>query len=166
MYALFDDAGKFHAGRVMSEAEASLQVELDSGKRVKVKSANVIDYSTGKSYAYGDMSGSWRSIKAEGGAVNGNLDKAGRPTITATAAAATSLSPSIPAGGIAKPTQTGWPWTKDGGAGSPNPVPDGWVMTAEGKIVPAAGSAVRPPNGWLLVGPLVMAGVAVFGGRW
>lgn len=42
MYALFDDAGKFHAGRVMSEAESSLQVELDSGKRVKVKSANVM----------------------------------------------------------------------------------------------------------------------------
>jgi exoribonuclease II len=42
MYALFDDAGKFHAGRVMSEADTSLQVELDSGKRVKVKSANVM----------------------------------------------------------------------------------------------------------------------------
>jgi exoribonuclease-2 len=42
MYALFDDAGKFLAGRVMSEAEASLQVELDSGKRVKVKAANVL----------------------------------------------------------------------------------------------------------------------------
>ncbi len=41
-YALFDDAGKFHAGRVMSEADASLQVELASGKRVKVKSANVL----------------------------------------------------------------------------------------------------------------------------
>ncbi len=42
MYALFDDAGKFHAGRVMSEAESSLQVELESGKRVKVKAANVM----------------------------------------------------------------------------------------------------------------------------
>ncbi|MBI5268689.1 MAG: RNB domain-containing ribonuclease [Burkholderiales bacterium] len=42
MYALFDDAGKFLAGRVMSEADSSLQVELDSGKRVKVKSANVL----------------------------------------------------------------------------------------------------------------------------
>jgi len=42
MYALFDDAGKFHAGRVMSEADTSLQVELDSGKRVKVKTANVM----------------------------------------------------------------------------------------------------------------------------
>ena len=41
-YALFDDAGKFHAGRLMSEADASVQIELDSGKRVKVKSANVL----------------------------------------------------------------------------------------------------------------------------
>jgi exoribonuclease II len=41
-YALFDDAGKFHAGRVMNESDASIQVELDSGKRVKVKSANVM----------------------------------------------------------------------------------------------------------------------------
>ena len=41
-YALFDDAGKFLAGRVMSEADASLQIELDSGKRVKVKAANVL----------------------------------------------------------------------------------------------------------------------------
>ena len=41
-YALFDDAGKFLAGRLMSEADASVQIELESGKRVKVKSANVL----------------------------------------------------------------------------------------------------------------------------
>lgn len=41
-YALFDEAGKFLAGRVMSEADSSMQIELDSGKRVKVKSANVM----------------------------------------------------------------------------------------------------------------------------
>jgi len=41
-YALFDDAGKFLAGRVMSEADSSIQVELDSGKRVKVKASNVL----------------------------------------------------------------------------------------------------------------------------
>jgi exoribonuclease II len=39
MYVLFEEGGKFLAGRVMSQAEASLQVELDSGKRVKLKSA-------------------------------------------------------------------------------------------------------------------------------
>ncbi|MBL8328140.1 MAG: RNB domain-containing ribonuclease [Rubrivivax sp.] len=42
MYALFEDAGKFLAGRVMTEAESSLQLELDSGKRVKVKAAHVL----------------------------------------------------------------------------------------------------------------------------
>lgn len=42
MFALFDEAGKFLTGRVLSEAESSLQVELESGKRVKVKAANVL----------------------------------------------------------------------------------------------------------------------------
>ena len=42
MYALFEDGGKFLAGRLMSETDNSMQVELDSGKRVKVKSANVL----------------------------------------------------------------------------------------------------------------------------
>ncbi len=40
MYLLFDEAGKFMAGRVLSESDASAQVELDSGKRIKVKGAN------------------------------------------------------------------------------------------------------------------------------
>jgi len=42
MFVLFEDAGKFLAGRVLSETDASAQVELDSGKRVKVKSAHVL----------------------------------------------------------------------------------------------------------------------------
>jgi len=42
MYVLFEESGKFMAGRVMSEAEASAQVELDSGKRVKVKAAQML----------------------------------------------------------------------------------------------------------------------------
>ncbi len=42
MNALFEDAGKFHAGRVLSETDASLQIELGSGKRAKVKAANVL----------------------------------------------------------------------------------------------------------------------------
>ena len=42
MYALFDDAGKFLAGRILSEADSSAQIELDSGKRVKVKAANIL----------------------------------------------------------------------------------------------------------------------------
>ena len=42
MYVLFEEAGKFLAGRILSEAEASAQVELDSGKRVKVKAAQML----------------------------------------------------------------------------------------------------------------------------
>ncbi len=42
MYALFEEAGKFLAGRVMTDADTSAQIELDSGKRVKVKAANVL----------------------------------------------------------------------------------------------------------------------------
>jgi len=41
-YALFDDAGKFLAGRVMSHTDASMQIELDSGRRVKAKVAHVL----------------------------------------------------------------------------------------------------------------------------
>ncbi|GBU14723.1 hypothetical protein AwPolaro_01010 [Polaromonas sp.] len=42
MFVLFEEAGKFLAGRILSETDASLQVELDSGKRVKVKAANAL----------------------------------------------------------------------------------------------------------------------------
>jgi exoribonuclease II len=42
MFALFEEAGKFQAGRVLTEAESSAQVELESGKRVKVKTANIL----------------------------------------------------------------------------------------------------------------------------
>ena len=42
MHALFDEAGKFLAGRILSEAESSAQIELDSGKRVKAKAANIL----------------------------------------------------------------------------------------------------------------------------
>ncbi len=42
MYLLFEEAGKFMAARILSEAESSAQVELDSGKRVKVKAANFL----------------------------------------------------------------------------------------------------------------------------
>ena len=42
MHILFDEAGKLLTGRLLSEAESSLQVELDSGKRVKVKAANAL----------------------------------------------------------------------------------------------------------------------------
>ncbi|MDH3459680.1 MAG: RNB domain-containing ribonuclease [Burkholderiaceae bacterium] len=42
MFGLYEEGGKVFAGRVMSETASSAQIELDSGKRVKVKATNVL----------------------------------------------------------------------------------------------------------------------------
>ena len=42
MFVLFEETGKFLAGRILLDSDTSLQVELDSGKRVKVKAANAL----------------------------------------------------------------------------------------------------------------------------
>ncbi|MBS0317141.1 MAG: RNB domain-containing ribonuclease, partial [Proteobacteria bacterium] len=42
MFAVFEDAGKTYSGRVLSQAEASAQIELESGKRMKVKAASIL----------------------------------------------------------------------------------------------------------------------------
>ncbi len=42
MYVLFEEGGKFLAARVLSQTDTSLQAELDSGKRVKLKLAQVL----------------------------------------------------------------------------------------------------------------------------
>lgn len=109
-----------------------------------VKSAAVTDYSTGKKYTYGDTSGTWRSIRSEGGAINGNAGaSANTIAVTASAPAATnSMSPTIPPGGIIG----GGSSTSTKAAGSSSqtagPIPDGWVMTPSGKIVPVGSSTV------------------------
>ncbi len=42
MYVLFEEDGAFKTGHIMAEADATLQVESESGKRSKVKRANCI----------------------------------------------------------------------------------------------------------------------------
>lgn len=42
MFALFEDAGKFNTGKVLSDTDTSSQIELESGKRVKVKATHVL----------------------------------------------------------------------------------------------------------------------------
>ena len=42
MFVLFEEAGKHLAGRILLENDSSLQVELDTGKRVKVKAVNAL----------------------------------------------------------------------------------------------------------------------------
>jgi beta-glucanase (GH16 family) len=112
-----------------------------------VQSILVTDYSTGKSYTYGDSSGSWQSIRSNGGTINGNLGGAASLPVSSVAPAATNVSPSVPAGGIghgstSTVTQTGWPWTPTGAASSDGSIPSGWTMTPSGKIVPASSTVV------------------------
>jgi beta-glucanase (GH16 family) len=146
---------------------------------MSVKSLVVTDYSTGKSYRYGDTSGSWQSIVAVGGKVNGNIGNAGMQTVTATAAAAAitgtsgQSAPTVPVGGIGKgdtATQTGWPWVSTGTATANAAVPSGWRITPEGKIVPivkgGAGSSVRAPHWALFVGPVALGLLGAVAGRW
>lgn len=139
-----------------------------------VKSLSVTDYSTGKEYKYKDTSGSWTSIEAVGGAVNGNANGKSAITVTATAAgtAATTFM-SVPVGGMGKDgsaataTQTGWPWV-----GTDRPtggsIPSGWYMTADGKIMrspSSAAMAIMPSMPLLVTMASFAAGAAVFAAR-
>jgi hypothetical protein len=129
-----------------------------------VKNLRVTDYSTGKAYRYKDNSGSWQSIDAIEGEVNGNVGKAGTLTITASKSTPTGEggAPEVPQGGIGRAsgdatlTQTGWPWVP--GAAPTGTVPDGWVMNEEGKIVPRSGAAstARPSRLVLLCGQVLL----------
>jgi beta-glucanase (GH16 family) len=121
-----------------------------------VQSLSVTDYSTGTEYKYGDTSGTWESIVAVGGAVNGNSGGAASPIASADVPAVTSASPSIPAGlgdnHGSTSTLTGWPWvasaspttlvTQTQAATSAAGIPSGWIITSSGKIVPASSAAV------------------------
>jgi len=42
MYTLFEESGKLASGRILSTAQASAQIELESGKRTKVKDSAVL----------------------------------------------------------------------------------------------------------------------------
>lgn len=112
-----------------------------------VKSLSVTDYSTGSAYRYTDNSGSWTSIQAVDGKVNGNSNGAGEIKVTASAGVAQAGSPTVPVGGIdggsSTSTPTGWPWDADA-TESTGAVPSGWVMTTDGKIVPSTSSTIDP----------------------
>ncbi|KAL6895562.1 family 18 glycoside hydrolase [Trichoderma longibrachiatum] len=114
-----------------------------------VQSITVSDYSTGKQYVYGDSSGSWQSIQAVGGQVNGNTGNKNVLTVTASnsnAGSTPTIVLSIPVGGIgtdkspATATQTGWPWVA-GATPTSGTIPSGWHMNPDGKIARNAAAA-------------------------
>ncbi|CAD6504138.1 BgTH12-05875 [Blumeria graminis f. sp. triticale] len=115
---------------------------------MSVKSISVTDYSTGTQYKYGDSSGNWESIVADGGKVYGNSAGAGGRVASADMPSVTSAPPSIPQG-LGKDhnstsTMTEWPWvaTTTTSAISQatthvNGLPDGWTVNPSGKVVPS-----------------------------
>ncbi|KAL5615366.1 hypothetical protein BROUX41_005414 [Berkeleyomyces rouxiae] len=116
-----------------------------------VQSIVVADYSTGTEYNYTDNSGSWQSIDAIGGAVNGRISDSSKITITSTVRASEVATATIPVG-IATDsntptyTQTGWPWVA-GASPTRGAIPSGWYMTPEGKIMRvSAASLAQAPN--------------------
>lgn len=132
-----------------------------------VESISISDYSTGKEYRYTDNSGSWESIEAVDGKVNGNEGEVDEINITGSAAVPTGtkgpiIPPGIPpAEGEATVTQTGWPWDPEA---SPDydDAPDGWIITEEGKLVPAgSGDALKPSLA--VLGSLLLGIVAFLG---
>ncbi|CAM1505645.1 Fc.00g112820.m01.CDS01 [Cosmosporella sp. VM-42] len=138
-----------------------------------VKNVAISDYSTGKEYRYTDTSGSWQSIQAVDGEVNGNADGSKSPTVVATAAGAaatgTNANFEVPRGGIAKDgssataTQTGWPWVADASP-TEGTIPSGWMMNNEGKIV-RNGSPLVQVSYMTLVLALFSVGVMTMFGR-
>ncbi|KAH6606627.1 extracellular cell wall glucanase crf1 [Trichoderma cornu-damae] len=135
-----------------------------------VQSIKVTDYSTGKQYVYGDNSGSWQSIQAVGGQINGNANNQNGLTVTASNAGSTpTIVLSIPVGGIgtdkspATATQTGWPWVA-GATPTMGSIPSGWHINPDGKIARNAGAPLAVPvpsllmllAGHLAIGALVI----------
>ncbi|KAL7798105.1 glycoside hydrolase family 16 protein [Trichoderma ceciliae] len=135
-----------------------------------VQSITITDYSTGKQYVYSDNSGSWQSIQAVGGQINGNANNQNALTVTASNAGSTpTIVLSIPVGGIgtdkspATATQTGWPWVA-GATPTMGSIPSGWHINPDGKIARNAGAALKVPVSWLLMlllGQLAIGALAI-----
>ncbi|KAG2417352.1 hypothetical protein HFD88_008571 [Aspergillus terreus] len=113
-----------------------------------LKSLKVVDYSTGSSYSYGDDSGSWQSITAEGGKVNGNINAdtissvESTPTVTATV-----NNIPIPFDGTHRETSSFstpdiYPWVpRPTSLSTDTGLPSGWTFSSSGQVQPPPSAA-------------------------
>ena len=119
-----------------------------------LKSMKVTDYSTGSSYSYGDTSGSWQSIKSEGGKINGNSGDEPQE-IQSAPSVTSSVSIPVPWSGTHRETSTFdppsvWPWvpsTLSTTGAADTSVPSGWTVSSTGKMQPPSAASVseHPP---------------------
>lgn len=111
-----------------------------------LKSLAVTDYSTGNLYSYSDRSGSWQSIVALGGKVDGNSAAEPAPTESAPAVTATVDSAPIPWEGTHMETSSHvtpdiWPWVATASPTASPSFPSGWESSS-GHIKPPRGGSV------------------------
>lgn len=109
-----------------------------------LKSMTVTDYSTGNSYSYGDKSGSWKSITADGGKVNGNSAAEPKSTESAPAVTATVDTVPMPWSGTHKETSSFvppnvWPWVA---TGSPTARASDFPDSSSGHVQPPGGGSM------------------------
>ncbi|KAJ4303401.1 transglycosylase [Kalmusia sp. IMI 367209] len=111
---------------------------------MKVKSLKVQDYSTGTQYVYGDTSGTWGSIKSEGGKINsgGTPVEEDAPGITSAASGAPLPFTPHTSSDYTRPSV--YPWVPDTTVatvatttyGNYPGLPSGWSVSDSGKVVP------------------------------
>lgn len=125
-----------------------------------LKSMTVTDYSTGTSYSYGDQSGSWESIIANGGKVNGN--SVDEPTSTQSAPLITATVDSVPVPWSGTHRETSsfvtpdvWPWVATGSpTATSTGLPSGWESGSR-QIQPPGRGSVSEHCPILTITPLV-----------
>ena len=137
-----------------------------------LKSIAVTDYSTGSQYTYSGTSGTWQSIRSNGGEINGS-GAPGNPVPTIAAPAAPSITASnaapLPFEGTHADTTSSfvtpsiYPWVGSATATLETAVtsvpatttisglPSGWTVNSSGKVVPPNGASIRGPPHRLLV---------------
>lgn len=122
---------------------------------MQVKSLKVADYSTGSTYSYGDTSGTWKSIKSNGGVIysGGNVPvNSDSPQITATATGAPlPFTPSRTSSDYERPSV--YPWVPGTSSATPEPtfgnypgLPSGWTVSDSGKVLPPSSAPVSKPS--------------------
>jgi len=127
---------------------------------MKVRSLMVQDYSTGSQYVYGDKTGTWGSIKSNGGTVfsGGNAPIQNAPEVTATASG--QPLPFSPVHTSADRPNV-YPWVSNPSA-SPPPqstysnypgLPAGWTVSDSGKVVPPSSATTFPQGSYTSSSP-------------
>ena len=124
---------------------------------MQVKSVKVIDYSSGTQYTYGDMSGSWQSIKSTGGSIGSSSSNADASAAAAApSVSAVSNGAPIPFSGTNGDTTSTYttpdvyPWvpgpttlqTATTPVTSIPGLPSGWTVNPSGKVVPPSAAPV------------------------